>query len=75
MEEQLKGDSREQFLRALSNYSECIKPYLRTAQERYIANYYVIENQKFDFKSYCKFERQEATKRSQAFKASLGQSE
>ena len=44
MEDQLTGDSREQFLRALSNYSECIKPYMRTAQERYIASYYVIES-------------------------------
>jgi len=26
-----KGDVRNQFLRSLSNYSECIKPYLRTA--------------------------------------------
>ena len=48
------GDSREQFLKALSNYSECIKPSLRTAQERYVASYYMVENQKFDFASYCK---------------------
>jgi hypothetical protein len=48
------GDSREQFLKALSNYSECIKPFLRTAQERYVASYYMVENQKFDFASYCK---------------------
>jgi len=47
-------DSRAQFLKALSNYSECIKPFLRTAQERYVASYYLVENQKFDFASYCK---------------------
>jgi hypothetical protein len=52
-----QGDSREQFIRALSNYSECIKPYLRVAQERYVAGYYAIESQKFDINAYCSVER------------------
>lgn len=28
--------AKENFIFALSNYSECIKPFLRTAQDRYI---------------------------------------
>ena len=49
--------SRDGFLKALSNYSECIRPFLRTAQDRYVASYYMIEEQPFDFNQYCKAER------------------
>lgn len=35
--------SRDTFVKALSNYSECIRPFLRVAQERYIASYYAVE--------------------------------
>lgn len=52
--------SRDDFLRALSNYSECIRPFLRTAQERYVAEYYTVEQQTFDFNKYCVAERQAA---------------
>lgn len=51
--ETAKGEPRENFLRALSNYSECLKPFLRTAQDRYVASYYMVESQQFDLKSYC----------------------
>lgn len=37
--------SRDDFLKKLSNYSECIRPFLRTAQERYVAGHYLIEEQ------------------------------
>lgn len=63
-----KGDVRNQFLRSLSNYSECIRPYLRAAQDRYVASYYTIEGQDFDFNAYCKIEREQATAASNAFK-------
>jgi hypothetical protein len=63
-----KGDVRNQFLRSLSNYSECIKPYLRTAQDRYVAGYYMVEGQDFDFNAYCKIERDQATSTSNAYK-------
>ena len=49
--------SRDDFLKALSNYSECIRPFLRTAQERYVAEYYTVEQQDFDFTKYCVAER------------------
>ena len=52
--------SRDDFLKALSNYSECIRPFLRTAQERYVAEYYTVEQQDFDFSKYCVSERQAA---------------
>lgn len=68
-----RGDSREQFLKALSNYSECIRPFLRVAQERYVANYYMIEDQKFDFASYCAQERTFATQAADSYKASMHQ--
>lgn len=65
-------DSREVFIRALSNYSECLKPYLRQAQQNYVASYYLVESQNFDMASYCKQEREVAFKTADAFKATLG---
>lgn len=41
--EGVNAASRDNFLRALSNYSVCIKPYLRNVQERYVAAYYLVE--------------------------------
>ena len=64
-----KGSTRDQFLKALSNYSECIQPYLRTAQERYVASYYTIEGQSFDFNEYCKLERSFASELAAQFRA------
>ena len=49
--------AKNNFLFALSNYSECIKPFLRTAQDRYVAQYYAVEEQPFDFSKYCVVER------------------
>ena len=55
-----KAPSRDDFLKKLSNYSECIRPFLRNAQERYAAGYYMIEEQEFDFNQYCVSERKAA---------------
>ena len=52
--------NRDDFLKALSNYSECVRPFLRTAQDRYVASYYMIEDQPFNFSEYCKSEREAA---------------
>ena len=52
--------AKENFLFALSNYSQCIKPFLRTAQDRYIGQYYMVEEQPFDFEKYCAVERKAA---------------
>lgn len=49
---------KDQFLRALSNYSVCIRPYLRNVQERYVAAYYLVEGQKVDINAFCKNEYQ-----------------
>ena len=62
---------KENFLFALSNYSECIKPFLRTAQDRYIGQLYLIEDQEFDFTKYCVTERQMATKARAEIEASM----
>ena len=51
------AQAKDNFLFALSNYSECIKPFLRTAQDRYVGNYYMTEEQPFDFSKYCVAER------------------
>lgn len=51
----------DNFLFALSNYSECIKPFLRTAQDRYIGQYYSVDEQPFDFSKYCATERKLCT--------------
>lgn len=47
---------RDEFLRALSNYSVCIQPYLRNVQEKYAASYYLVESEKVDLTAYCKNE-------------------
>ena len=66
-------DARDKFIRALSNYSVCIKPYLRTTQERYVASYFHIEETPVDFEKYCAAERKIATDLASKFKASIGQ--
>lgn len=50
---------KEYFLRALSNYSVCIQPYLRNVQERYVGAYYLVEGQKVDLGAFCKSEYQQ----------------
>jgi hypothetical protein len=49
---------RDDFLKSLSNYSECIRPYLRQLQEKYVAAYYIAENEKVDLSVYCSKERE-----------------
>ena len=69
-----QGDSallKENFLFALSNYSECIKPFLRTAQDRYIGQLYLVEDQEFDFNKYCVAERETASKARAQIEASM----
>ncbi len=51
---------KQDFLRALSNYSVCIQPYLRNIQEKYAASYYIVESEKVDLTAYCKDEFREA---------------
>lgn len=59
--EKASEPSREAFIKALSNYSECIRPFLRVAQERYVGSYYAVEGQSFDFNKYCVTEMKEVT--------------
>jgi hypothetical protein len=47
---------RDDFLRKLSNYSQCIMPYLRNVQEKYTLSYYLVENDEVDLKAYCTHE-------------------
>ena len=49
---------RDNFLKSLSNYSECIRPYLRQIQEKYAAAYYVAEKDSVDLNAYCVQERE-----------------
>lgn len=48
---------RDNFLKALSNYSVCMKPYLRNVQDRYIGSFYMPEEQPVNVGSYCSQER------------------
>ena len=57
-----RNQQKEAFIRALSNYSVCIKPYLRNIQDRYAAAYYIVEGEKVDLTAYCKPEFDEAIK-------------
>lgn len=63
--------AKNNFIFALSNYSECIKPFLRTAQDRYVGQYYSVEDQPFDFSKYCAVERKAAFDAKQQIEASL----
>ena len=65
------ASAKDSYLFALSNYSECIKPFLRTAQDRYIGQYYMVEEQPFDFSQYCVAERKIVTDAKAAIEASL----
>jgi len=51
---------RDELLRSLSNYSECIRPYLRQIQEKYSAAYYVSESGTVDLNAYCRLEKKQA---------------
>ena len=44
---------RDNFIKALSNYSQCMEPYLRNVQERFIGSFYMPENQAVDLNAYC----------------------
>ena len=57
---------RDNFLRSLSNYSECLKPYLRQIQDKYVAAYYIAESDKVDLNAYCVKEREMATRAQEA---------
>ena len=39
---------RDNFIKSLSNYSECIKPYLRQIQDKYIVAQYIVEKDKVE---------------------------
>ena len=51
---------RDNFIRALSNYSVCMQPYLRQVQDKYVAAYYIVENDKVDLNAYCLTEKSQA---------------
>ena len=53
---------RDNFIRALSNYSVCMKPYLRQVQDKYAAAYYIVEGDKVDLNAYCVQEKEQALK-------------
>ena len=65
------SQANQNYLFALSNYSECIKPFLRTAQDRYIGQYYAVEEQSFDFNLYCVTERKTAQDAKSSIEASM----
>ena len=65
--------AQQNFLKALSNYSECIRPFLRTAQDRYVASYYMVEDQPFDFNKYCVVERKLAVEAKSKIEATMTQ--
>ena len=67
-ENQLGGHgNRDQFLKALSNYSVCMKPYLRNVQDRFIGQFWALEDQTADISVYCKAEKNLAHKAMEEF--------
>ena len=70
-EQPAKQQTSEDFLMALSTYSECIKPYLRTAQRKYVAPFWLPEDHDFDFSKYCTVEKKVATDAAEKIKSVL----
>ena len=60
---------RDHFLKSLSNYSECIRPYLRQIQEKYNAALFVSESEQPDLAAYCVRERTAAMQAKEAFES------
>jgi hypothetical protein len=58
--------SRDNFLRSLSNYSECLRPFLRQIQTKYTTAYYLNENEQVDLSAYCVREREQAQQAKEA---------
>ena len=54
--DQSRQGLRDDFIRNLSVYSQCIMPYLRNVQEKYALAYYAPETEQVDIKAYCKQE-------------------
>lgn len=44
---------RDHFLKSLSEYSMCIKPYLRNIHDKYVVAYYLVEREGLDFNRLC----------------------
>ena len=63
---------RDNFIKSLGNYSECIRPYLRQIQDKYVVSQYIVESDKVDLNAYCTIERSEAQKAQETFQKSLG---
>ena len=63
---------RDHFIKSLSNYSLCIKPYLRQVQDKYVVAQYIIEADKVDLNAYCKIERDQAVKAQDEFLKAQG---
>ena len=53
---------RDNYIKSLSNYSECLRPFLRQIQEKYAAAYYIAESDKVDLNAYCVKEKEYAQK-------------
>jgi len=66
---------RDNFLLALSNYSECLRPYLRQVQEKYVAAYHIAENDPVALSSYCSNERKVASEARKVLEAYQPQGE
>ena len=57
-----EGVDPNYYIKALSNYSECMKPYLRTAQELYVGSYTMAENHPFDLNAFWVKEKEVVVK-------------
>ena len=64
---------RDDFLRKLSVYSNCIQPYLRNIQDKYGSAYYLVTTEPVDLRAYCTNEYEQAINAKKALEKSRGQ--
>ena len=50
--------SQDNYLKALSNYSRCIYPYLKTVQDKYVTSEVLDFSDDVDLSAHCKGERE-----------------
>ncbi|CDW71934.1 UNKNOWN [Stylonychia lemnae] len=47
---------KQEFIKRLHDYSQCITPVVRDIQERYVSSYYIVDSDKIDVSQYCQNE-------------------
>ena len=50
---------KQNYIKALSNFSVCLYPYLKSIQEKYSTQEFLLSDEDVDIKEYCKNEKKD----------------